>query len=150
MTTYYIEDKYGEYASIDGTRKFKKMSGKEAYEYLKTPEGKKKRFITTVDTDNNKKIFIELREDDITDYRKAERREQYQRECESKYGYTTLTLLSCIDDDEESGYPCEESIADEQEDIENDYMHREEIKTLRNAIDSLEPNERDLIFAFFL
>lgn len=42
--TFYIEDANGEYYSTDKTRRFRALRGKELNDYLKSPEGRAKRF----------------------------------------------------------------------------------------------------------
>lgn len=150
MAIYYVEDKNGEYASIEGTRRFKKLSGKKALEYLKTPEGKKKRFMATdhmKDGDNS--VFVELRKQDIKGYRKDERRTQYLKDCEVRAGYTIVPIYTCSNLEGEESFSGEELIADDTTGIVDDYIHNEEIELLHKAIAKLKPDERDLIVAFF-
>ena len=45
MAIYYIENPNGKYPSEDGSRRFDKLSGRTAYEYLQTTEGKGIRFM---------------------------------------------------------------------------------------------------------
>lgn len=150
MATYYIEDKNGKYASIKGTRRFKKLSGQKALEYLKTPEGKKKRFMVTDHTrDGDNSVFVELRKQDIKGYRKDERRTQYLKDCEVKAGYTIVPIYTCSNSEGEECFSGEELIADDTTGIVDDYIRNEEIELLRKAIATLKPEERDLIIAFF-
>ena len=60
---YYIEDKNGKYVSEDGTRRFTKLEGREAYAFLKTPKGKKKRFMRISSIEDNEEINIEEQEE---------------------------------------------------------------------------------------
>ena len=44
MSIFFIEDKNGNYFSADGKRRFIRLKGKAAYDYLKSPNGRGKRF----------------------------------------------------------------------------------------------------------
>lgn len=43
MAIYYYEDQNGKYSSHTDARRFSRVSGKEAYAYLKSAEGKTRR-----------------------------------------------------------------------------------------------------------
>ena len=45
MAIYYYEDQNGKYSSHTDARRFSRVSGKEAYAYLKSAEGKTRRFM---------------------------------------------------------------------------------------------------------
>ena len=49
MAIYYYEDQNGKYSSHTDARRFSQVSGKEAYAYLKSAEGKTRRFMKSND-----------------------------------------------------------------------------------------------------
>lgn len=53
MAIYYYEDQNGKYSSHTDARRFSRVSGKEAYAYLKSAEGKTKRFMKSNDYDDS-------------------------------------------------------------------------------------------------
>ena len=58
-TEFYIKDKQGTYLSEDNDIRYRKLEGKELYEFLQTDEGKKKNFHIEVD-ENGDKLGIEV------------------------------------------------------------------------------------------
>ena len=76
--TYYIEDPNGTIMSENGQRRFKKLEGTKAFEFLNTPEGKACRFMKVCDyEETDDEVFIEVPSENMKDFRKYERREQY-------------------------------------------------------------------------
>ena len=81
MAIYYYEDQNGKYSSHADARRFSRVSGKEAYAYLKSAEGKTRRFMKSNDyEDGGEDVFVEIPAEYIRDYRQGERREQYVNE----------------------------------------------------------------------
>lgn len=155
MAIYYYDDPNGKYASTDGTRKFTKVSGKAAYDFLKTPEGKTKRFMKVTDSeDGGEDVFVELQPKDIPEYRKAERHEQHIRDMMNELGISVIPF-SAIDGGEEDSdddffASFEDTIVDDSINIAEDLCKKEELATLRKALDSLTPSEYRLIFDLYL
>ena len=91
MKIYYIESENGNIFSPDKKRRFIRLTGKDAYLYLKSNEGKKKRFFQTEsEIDGGDEIFIEIPCDKIRDTRKIERRKQYVNDCEKESDIQSL------------------------------------------------------------
>lgn len=96
MAIYYIENPNGKYPSEDGSRRFDKLSGKDAYAYLQTEEGKSKRFMKANDAeDDGDIVYVEVRKKDIPAFRVDERREQYVNDCIEQSGIITISLYAC-------------------------------------------------------
>lgn len=155
MAIYYYDDPNGKYASTDGTRKFTKVSGKAAYDFLKTPEGKTKRFMKVTDSeDGGEDVFVELQPKDIPEYRKTERREQHIRDTIKKLNVSVIPFSAIDGGEEESDdnffASFEETIIDDSEDVVENLMKKEELATLRKALDSLTPSEYRLVYYCFL
>ena len=61
MAIYYIENENGTFLSEDGKRKFMRLCGREAYDYLRSAEGKKKRFMKTgASEDGGEDEYVEV------------------------------------------------------------------------------------------
>ena len=156
MAIYYYEDQNGKYSSHTDARRFSRVSGKEAYAYLKSAEGsaegKTRRFMKSNDyEDGGEDVFVEIPAEYIRDYRQGERREQYVNDIREDAGFTEISLYAMQGDgnpdDLLSG---EELIADESVDAVAEVMHKMELETLRKALLSLSESEYQLIYDLFL
>lgn len=152
MAIYYYEDQNGKYSSHTDARRFSRVSGKEAYAYLKSAEGKTRRFMKSNDyEDGGEDVFVEIPAEFIRDYRQGERREQYVNDIREDAGFTEISLYAMQGDgnpnDLLSG---EELIADESVDVVAEVMHKMELETLRKALLSLSEDEYRLIYDLFL
>ena len=152
MAIYYYEDQNGKYSSHTDARRFSRVSGKEAYAYLKSAEGKTKRFMKSNDYDDGgEDVFVGIPAEYIRDYRQGERREQYVNDIREDAGFTEISLYAMQGDgnpdDLLSG---EELIADESVDVVAEVMHKMELETLRKALLSLSEDEYRLIYDLFL
>lgn len=152
MAIYYYEDQNGKYSSHTDARRFSRVSGKEAYAYLKSAGGKTKRFMKSNDyEDGGEDVFVEIPAEYIRDYRQGERREQYVNDIREDAGFTEISLYAMQGDgnpnDLLSG---EELIADESVDVVAEVMHKMELETLRKALRSLSESEYQLIYDLFL
>ena len=58
MASYYIIHDEGNLISADGTKRFLKLSGKQAYDYLNSPEGQGKRFMRINSPEDDEQIEI--------------------------------------------------------------------------------------------
>lgn len=152
MAIYYYEDQNGKYSSYANARRFSRVSGKEAYAYLKSAEGKAKRFMKANDyEDGGDEVFVEIPAEYIKSYRQDERRKQYVNDIREDAGFTEISLYAMQGDgnpnDLLSG---EELIADESVDVVAEVMHKMELETLRKALRSLSESEYQLIYDLFL
>ena len=152
MAIYYYEDQNGKYRSYASARRFSRVSGKEAYIYLKSAEGKAKRFMKANDyEDGGDEVFVEIPAEYIKNYRQDERRKQYVNDIRENTGFTEISLYAMQGDgnpnDLLSG---EELIADESVDVVAEVMHKMELETLRKALLSLSESEYQLIYDLFL
>lgn len=148
MKIYYIEDQNGKYASADGSRRFAKLEGKVAYDFLKSPMGQGRRFMKLVNTEGvDDEINIEVHADDVKVFRTYQRREQYISDNARENPYTIISISYAECDDEE--YP-EESLADEFVNIEEEVLRQVDLETLRMALDSLSEDDYALIWALYL
>lgn len=148
MKIYYIEDQNGKYASADGSRRFTRLEGKAAYDFLKSPIGQGRRFMKLVNIDSDEdEINVEVHSKEMKSFRRYERREQYVADVANTWGYEVLSL-----DYEETadGEMLSEVVADEDANVEKDAFMQIDLETLRKALDTLTEDEYALICALYL
>lgn len=151
MAIYYIENPNGKYLSEDRKKRFEKLSGKAAYNYLQTPEGASKFFLRTNDEDELEGVYMEVDPASVTDYLTELDHHKYLNKQKKKSGIITISISACEgtgdDGDNVSG---EELIEDEDENIEANYLHKVTLDLLHDALASLEEAELALITALYL
>ncbi len=151
MKIYYVKNENGKYLSADGKTSYSKICGRAAYTYLKSDEGKCKRFVKISEVDEIDEVFIEINAESIPAFRKDERREQYVRDSKRESGIIVISIYACEgqgdDDDRASG---EELIADEDTDLEAEALKQIDLDTLRKALKTLDEDEMELINTLFL
>ena len=149
MKIVYIEDKNGELFSVDKKRRFTRMVGAEAYEYLKSPEGKNKVFFkTSTEEESGDLVLVEAPDNQKTSVRSLHNHEYYVGSLQNKSGYKTISICELETDDAElSG---EEVIADESEMTDLKVMNKICREELYRAVKSLSAEEREMIFHLYL
>ena len=149
MKIVYIEDKNGELFSVDKKRRFTRMVGAEAYEYLKSPEGINKVFFkTSTEEESGDLVLVEAPDNQKTSVRSLHNHEYYVGSLQNKSGYKTISICELETDDAElSG---EEVIADESEMTDLKVMNKICREELYRAVKSLSDEEREMIFHLYL
>lgn len=144
MKIYFIESENGTLFSADKKRRFIRLIGKEAFLYLNSDEGKKKRFFKTEsENDGGDEIFIEIPPTKIRDARKPERREQYVNDCKKESDIETIYISDIeVDDDQVSG---DEVIHYDEDSVEDIVDKKWDKKSLSLALSSLSEDERFII-----
>lgn len=148
MKIFYIEDQNGKYASEDGSRRFTRLEGTAAYEFLRSPLGQGRRFMKLANIDSDEdEINIEVNSNVMKSFRMYERREQYVTDVANTWGYEVLSL-----DYEETadGEMLSEVVADEDVNVEKEAFLQIDLETLRKALDTLTEEEYALIYALYL
>ena len=151
MAIFYIEHENGPYLSPDGTRRFIKLSGKKAYDYLRTAEGKRTRFIRTNEQeDDGAEVFIEIPSSHIRQHRKDERHEQYVSDCIEDSGFTVMSFYAM--EEGKTGHigSGEELIADLNPSVEDEILHEIDLEILRRALKTLTDEELLIIHERYL
>lgn len=168
MQSFYFEDEFGIYYSPNKTRRFKKLSGKEAYDYLKeeAKKGIKHRFLkfeieppSPMKEDVGyepehpiepiiEKVFVEVCPEQVKRIRKTERREQYVAQCEKDSGLETVSLYAPLTEQED--LPLEEMIAHPEISVEDNVLHEIELDMLRRALKTLSDDELVIIHDLYL
>ncbi len=152
MKIYYIEDKNGNYYSHNRKKRFTRLCGKAAYDYLTSPQGKQKNFYkTTSNEDGGDELFVEIPEQLASNCRKSERRAQYIKDIAKDSQYVTISLYSGEVNENgdiiESG---EELIPANDISVLDQVLLNEDLSLLKKALDSLDASERELIEALYL
>lgn len=151
MAIYYIENKNGSFKSADGTKCFIRLSGRQAYEYLKSPEGQNKRFMrTSAHEDGGEEEFVEIPSLLMKQHRKDERHEQYVSDCMENSRLITISLYAMEDDADSDLSSGEELIADPSSDVEDQAIHEINLETLHRALRTLTDEEIYIIEALYL
>ena len=155
MKIFYIEDPNGEYYSSDGKRRFTKMNGLEAREYLRSERkaGRNRKFLLTETEERDvdelfDEIYIEIPTGSVSRFRKAERRKQYVRDCKEASGFETLSYNAPIRDNEE--LTIEDVVADSLKSVEDDALHEIELEIMRRALKTLTDEELRIIYTLYL
>lgn len=147
MASYYIEDKNGTYFSEDGKRRFRKLRGREAYRFLRSPQATGMRFFKADnDAETDEELYVEIPLSKITEMRRIERREQYVDDCEEESEFSVISSSVPVGDEMETG---EELIADPSVFVEEEAMHQLDLEILRYALQALDAEERELIDALY-
>lgn len=151
MAIYYIENENGSFKSADGTKCFMRLSGRQAYEYLKSPEGQNKRFMrTSSHEDGGEEEFVEIPSSLMKQHRKDERHKQYVSDCMENSGLITISLYAMEDDEGSDLSSGEELIPDPSSNVEAQVLHEISLEILRSALKALTDEERKLIYALYL
>ncbi|MBQ2348035.1 MAG: sigma-70 family RNA polymerase sigma factor [Clostridia bacterium] len=150
MSIFFIEDKNGNYFSADGKRRFIRLKGKAAYDYLKSPNGRGKRFYRlSAEEETEEDVFIEIPSSKIGHIRKAERRTQYVADCKKESGRYEISLYALEANDHGERCSGEELIEDTAIDIESTAIHRIELEKLYQAVQSLSEEEQELVACLY-
>ena len=148
IKVFYIEDKNGQYVSVDGSEKWTRLTGQALYDFLQTERGKKTYFF--VDTDNNGvAIGIEIRNTELTSELKGNKNHSdYLKQVREESRYITVSFNYF--ETEEGTSTGDEVIPNDDDSIEDDVLHQFDLETLRKALDTLTEDEYALVCALFL
>ena len=136
MAMYYIENENGTFLSEDGKRKFIRLCGREAYDYLRSAEGKKKRFMkTSTQEDGGEAVYVEVPDAYSKKHRRDERREQYVSDSKQDSGFLFLSLSDLRS--AENDFRLESVLTDADADVEEWILQKEELALLRKALEML-------------
>ena len=144
MSIFYIEDKNGDFFSTDKKRRFIRLSGKAAYEYLSIHKGKRF-YKLTPEEENEDCVFVEIPKSKVGVTRKAERRKQYVADTKKESGISEISLYAIQDGENGERSTGEELIEDSSISVENDVIHRIELEKLYQAVQSLSEEEQELV-----
>lgn len=144
MKIYFIEDENGMYYSEDCSRRFSKLTGEEAYNFLRSEIGKTKRFMKVNDSeDGSDDVYFEVPKKNEKEFRKYERRKQYIADNKRD---STVEVYSFEEIDEN----WEEIMVDDSVDVEEEVVGKLDREAIYKAIDLLPQEDKELLTALYL
>ena len=145
MKKFYVLDEKGNLLSQDGKKRYRELTGKELFAYLRTEEGKSKVFHRMKD-DKGNEIGVELPEEYAKQYLSEEWHRQYLWKMKEEAGISELSIELFVEGEEANG---EELLEDVKQNLENQVLDAEEILLLRAAICKLSSDEQMLLQRLF-
>ena len=139
--TFYVIDENGQYSSQDGKIKYRKLEGSEIYYYLRSDNGKGKRFYIEED------IGIEIAKGKENIVRKFERRKQYIADIAEEHPYEVISFFAKVDGFDIDG---EEVAKDEDTDVLKQALYNLVVEDLYKGIDKLDVIEKHIIESLYL
>lgn len=152
MSIFYFEDENGTFLSTNGERKFIRLRGKEAYEYINQRDNEVIYFEQTVTDENDGElVFIEVSKEKINSD-KEKNHEKYLAKCRKKYPYIMLSLYQPLDNvDDLEVVTIEDTISYDDEgldDIAIREIEREVVqRVLRRSLKFLTDRELKILFS---
>lgn len=148
-TKFYIKDENGIFLSTDGKVRYTLLEGKELYDFLKTEDGKRRKFHVDIDDDGNK-IGIEAELEQISALSEQHDRDKYRNKVKKKLNITVLSANAVVSIPGEDDIELIQTLVDEEVDVEADALHSLDLKILRSALKTLTEEEYKLIYALYL
>lgn len=152
MSIFYFEDENGTFLSTNGERKFIRLRGKEAYEYINQRDNEVIYFEQTVTDENDGElVFIEVSKEKINSD-KEKNHEKYLAKCRKKYPYIMLSLYQPLDNvDDLEVVTIEDTISYDDEGLEDiaiREIEREVVqRVLRRSLKFLTDRELKILFS---
>ena len=155
MVNYYIEDPKGPYHSEDGTRSFIKLTGSEAFNFLRTPQGKAKRFyklynseLSLEDPNHEYYDYIEIPTQKINEFRAEEYRNRYVAD---NYGISNISITSLEQEEasSEEGTGLRKNFPSNL-DVHEEVADKLELQHLSNALKTLNKEELYIIYRLYI
>ena len=143
----FILDENGKYFSTDGQKRFRMLTGIEAYEYRFSEEGKQRKYADH--TIGNCTILFEVKSETIKKFETTESHSKYLRRWKAAIGYEEISTNVLVEDNE-TKTELIETIADPTINVEEEVVRNMQIEALRKALSHLSPQERCLIHCIFL
>ena len=149
MKIYYIENEKGDYISTNGKRRFIRLVGKEAFNYLKKHRSQIAYFYpTTTEESGGHSVFVEIPEKSVSKYRNVLNHEKYVKETIKESPFVCISLLDQTEGEED--LTVQDTIVDEAEDIEERVILRIELEKLRSALKVLSDEDLRIVHSLYL
>lgn len=144
---FYVLDEQGSIKSSDGKKRYTLLCGKKLYDFLQSPQGKRRKF-TIEEDDNGDEIGVEIPEYLIPEYKREENRKEYLSHWQEESGITLVSYDAIdINGEEVSG---DEIICDETAvSAEELLIEKEDRQRLTDAIRSLTKEELYILKGLF-
>lgn len=149
LKIFYIEHENGNYFSVDGSRRFIRLTGRKAYKYLSEHNTGVRYFYPTSTQESTKhNVFVEVAEKDICKIRKEVNHKKYLDDLKKESPIICISLLDQADGEED--LLVQDTIVDESTDIEEKVIHEIELEMLRRALQTLSDDELKMIHSLYL
>ena len=144
---FYVLDEQGTIKSADGMKRYTLLQGRKLYEFLNSPQGKKRKFAVEED-ENGDEIGVEIPKRLIPEFKKEENRKEYLKRWQEKSEITIVSYDAIdVNGEEVSG---DEIIADETLLSAEELIIEKEIhQRLKDAIRALPKDEFYIIKGLF-
>ena len=139
MSIYYFENENGTFFSEDGKRRFIRLSGKKAYDYMRENKTGDSYFVQTVtdDTEDGEKVFVEVPKSSVSVYRGGTYHAQYL----SKMRHPT---------EDGDGTAVVDKYSDDGHTVEDAVIREINLEILRRALKSLKDEELKIVRSLYL
>lgn len=147
-TKFYIKDENGIFLSIDGKTKYTCLEGQALYDFLKTEDGRGRRFHVDIDEDGNK-IGIEASPEFLKAEESNKNHAAYLERQKAESGVEVISA-NIIVRDSETEVELIETVADITVNVELEALKAIDLQNLRKALGQLSKAEYDLIYHLYL
>ena len=148
MSIYYFENENGSFLSENGKRRFIRLSGNAAYEYMRTNRSKDMYFIQTVTKETDgEKVFVEVPKNAVPEVRREINHDNYlsrvkRRQRKKNYIYYPLQIGD--------GKAVFDKYGDDGHSVEDAVLHEIDLEILRRALKYLSEEELRIIRELYL
>ena len=148
MSIYYFENENGSFLSENGKRRFIRLSGNAAYEYMIKNRSKDLYFIQTVTNETDgEKVFVEVPKNAVSEVRRELNRKSYllrakRRQRKNNYFYHPIQIgdgTAVVDEHSDDGHSVEDAV-----------LHEIDLEILRRALKYLSEEELRIIRELYL
>ena len=150
MSIYYFENENGTFFSEDGKRRFIRLSGKEAYAYIREHKTEDVYFVQTVtdETEEGEKVFVEVPKSSVSVYRSGTYHAQYLSKMRKKKRYRLVSLYHPTE--ESDGTAVVDKYGDDGHSVEDAVIREINLEILRRALKSLTDAELKIVRSLYL
>ena len=150
MSIYFFENENGTFFSEDGKRRFIRLSGKEAYAYIREHKTEDVYFVQTVtdETEKGEKVFVEVPKSSVSVYRSGTYHAQYLSKMRKKKRYRLVSLYHPTEDGD--GTAVVDKYGDDGHSVEDAVIREIDLEILRRALKSLTDDELKIVRSLYL
>lgn len=149
MKIYYIENEKGDYFSTNGKRRFIRLVGKEAFNYLKKHRSEIAYFYpTTTEERGSNLVFVEISQENASKIKSDLNHEKYIKDTIKKSPYVIISLFDQAEGEEE--LTVQDTIIDESVNVEDKVILEIELEMLRRALKVLSDDDLRIVHSMYL
>lgn len=149
MKIFYIENENGNYFSTNRKRRFIRLVGEEAFQYLKKHRSQIAYFYpTTTEESGGNLVFVEISEEIASKTRSDLNHEKYVKDTIKKSPYIIISLLDQAEGEED--LTVQDTIIDESVNVEDKVVLEIELEMLRRALRALSDDDLKIVHSLYL